>query len=326
MFTIGNNIRMTLFGASHDAKIGVVVDGLKAGYTVNMKGITELLARRKPNTSTASTKRQEADAPAVITGLLDGKTTGAPVVFAIDNGDAHSADYNGDLPRPGHSDYPAYVKYEGHNDVRGGGFFSGRMTACLCIGGAIAMDILAKSGIKVEAIGRICGDVEEAAQSGDSVGGIVSCTVTGVPAGYGDPLFGSVESKISSAIFSVPAVKGVEFGLGFKTASLRGSQNNDEYYINTDAKTKKDFPVLSKTNNAGGVLGGITTGMPITFNVAIKPTPSIAVMQRTVSLSKKKDAEIKIEGRHDVCIVPRAVPVIEAVTAFTILDIMGGHK
>jgi chorismate synthase len=230
------------------------------------------------------------------------------------------------VPRPGHADYTAHVKYDGHEDVRGGGAFSGRMTAPLCIAGGILMQILEKDGITFEAeIKEIGGHTEDiyeiiakAKEAGDSVGGIVQCTIKGLPAGIGGPLFGGVENKISQAVFAIPAVKGIEFGRGFDAARIFGSENNDEYYF--DGETVK-----TRTNNHGGILGGITSGMPVTFNVAIKPTPSIAIEQNSISYSKGESVKLAVTGRHDPCIVPRALPCVEAAAAIAVYDLMRGE-
>ena len=341
----GNSIKVSVFGQSHSQAIGVLIDGLPAGEAVDLEKLQTFLDRRKPNNSVASTKRREPDTVKVLSGLSGGVTCGAPLCAIIENQDPHSQDYNNiiDIPRPGHADYTAHVKYQGHNDVSGGGHFSGRLTAPLCIAGGIALQILERRGIAVGAhivqIGSAQADRYEpvklakegfggalltpemeqeiAAAAGDldSVGGIIECAVLGLPVGLGGPLTEGMESQIAQAVFGISAVKGIEFGAGFQVASMRGSQNNDPFVMEGDR-------VVTETNNAGGILGGITTGMPLIFRLAIKPTPSIGKPQRSVSLSGKCNTELTIKGRHDSCVVPRAIPVAEAVAAMTVLDIL----
>ena len=246
----------------------------------------------------------------------------------IENTNTNSKDYDNlrDIPRPGHADYTAHVKYKGYEDLSGGGHFSGRLTAPLCIAGGIILQILEKEGITIAAeikeIGGRSQDpfqaIEEAKAVGDSVGGIISCVVKGLPAGIGAPMFDGVENRVAQAVFSIPAVKGIEFGRGFDAARIRGSENNDEYYYDGDV-------VKTRTNNHGGILGGISSGMPVTFNVAIKPTPSISIEQNSISYSKGEAAKLEVKGRHDPCIVPRAVPCVEAAAAIAIYDLMRGE-
>lgn len=327
-FTYGNHIKISIFGQSHAPAIGVVMEGVPAGHTIDLEKLQAFLDRRAPGQGPHTTARKEADKPEFLSGLVDGRTCGAPICAIIRNSDTRSKDYEAlrDMPRPGHADYTAHVKYGGHEDVRGGGAFSGRMTAPLCIAGGILMQILEKDGItfdtEIKEIGG-CTDnpyetIAAAKAAGDSVGGVISCTIKGLPAGIGGPLFGGVENKISQTVFAIPAVKGIEFGRGFDAARIFGSENNDEYYF--DGETVK-----TRTNNHGGVLGGITSGMPVTFNVAIKPTPSIAIEQNTISYSKGESVKLAVTGRHDPCIVPRALPCVEAAAAIAIYDLMRGE-
>lgn len=354
----GHLLKVSVFGQSHGKAIGVVVDGLPAGEAVDFTELQAFLDRRKPGKNPLSTARKEADAPTFLSGLENGMTCGAPLCAVIENSDQHSTDYAGltDTPRPGHADYTAGVKWGGHADMRGGGHFSGRLTAPLCIAGGIAKQILARRGIYVGAhlasVGmesdslfplhptaalfdevaaksfpvlddrageRMQALILEARQNLDSVGGVIECAAIGLPAGLGDPMFDGLENRLAAALFGIPAVKGVEFGLGFGSARLHGSENNDPF-------TVEDGRVVTESNRAGGILGGITTGMPITLRVAMKPTPSISQAQRTVSLSAMENAELVIRGRHDPCIAHRAVPVVEAVTATVLLDLLlEGH-
>ena len=328
--TYGENLKISIFGQSHSDAIGVVIDGLPAGFEVDMDELGEFLARRAPGQGKHTTSRKEPDRPEFLSGLAGGKTCGAPLAAVIRNTNTRSSDYDNirDIPRPGHADFAARIKYGGAEDVSGGGHFSGRLTAPLCIAGGIALQILKEKGITVKAeIKEIGGKsdgfletVEEARLDGDSVGGIVECVIEGVPAGYGNPMFGGVENKIASCVFGIPAVKGVEFGAGFEAARMRGSENNDEFYYGGDGR------VRTRTNNHGGILGGITTGMPIVFRAAFKPTPSIGKPQKSISFSEKKDAVLEIKGRHDPCVVMRAAPCVEAAAAITVLDIILGGK
>lgn len=352
---LGEHIHVSVFGQSHSSAIGVVVDGLPAGERVDMEELGRFLKRRAPGQNATSTPRKEADLPQFLSGLVDDVTCGAPLAALIENTNTRSQDYAQlrDKPRPGHADFTAQVKYGGFQDVAGGGHFSGRLTAPLCIAGGICLQILKRRGIEVAAhIASIAGEADrpfdpmgenvealdalkrvpfpvldekagermrkvilQAKEEGDSVGGIIECLVTGVPAGLGEPMFGGMENRLAAALFGIPAVKGVEFGAGFGVATMRGSENNDPF-------TVKDGKLVTETNHAGGILGGITNGMPLVFRLAFKPTPSIAKQQQTVSLSKHQVEELVVTGRHDPCIVPRAVPVVEAVTALTILDLL----
>lgn len=353
--SFGEKFRITVFGQSHSEAIGVVVDGIPAGIKLDMDKISNFMARRAPGNNAYSTKRKENDIPTIISGVVDGITCGTPLCAVIKNNDQHSKDYSKlkNLPRPSHSDFAAYVKHNGFNDIRGGGNFSGRMTAPICFAGAVAMQILEEKGIRIGAhIEKIAGisdsrfdpvnvttdflesisskdfpliddgakenilsKIEEARLDGDSVGGVIECAVTGVPAGVGEPMFEGVENAISQAVFAIPAIKGIEFGNGFSCADLKGSENNDEFII-------KDGKIATRTNNHGGILGGITSSMPIIFRVAVKPTPSIAKVQMTVNLETKAEEELVIEGRHDPCIVPRAVPCVEAVAALALINLI----
>jgi len=353
----GNKIKVSIFGESHGTAIGITIDGLPAGFEIDMDKVSIEMARRAPGKSAISTARKEADAPEILSGVFEGKTTGAPLCGIIRNADTRSKDYDKtkDLMRPGHSDYTGHMRYNGFNDYRGGGHFSGRITAPLVFAGAICKQILESKGVYVGAhinsVGNINDDkfneisiekedllalrdksmplindsLEEkirdsilaAKVTGDSLGGTIECGVVGIKPGIGNPFFDSVESTLAHLIFSVPAVKGIEFGKGFELCTMYGSEANDEYYY-------EDEVVKTKTNNNGGILGGITNGMPLVFKVAIKPTASILKKQQTINIKTKKNEELQIYGRHDPCIVQRAVPVIEAVTAIGLLDLMRG--
>lgn len=356
--TFGQTIKISIFGQSHSAAIGVTIDGLPAGEVIDPVELQQFLNRRAPGQGAYSTTRKEADAPEFLSGVLeqDGMlvTCGAPLCAMIHNTNTRSSDYAKlkDCPRPGHADYTAEIRYGGHQDVRGGGHFSGRLTAPLCIAGGICKQILERRGITVGAhiysIGNVqdtpysplidspdllkktstgfptlsdsAGEemrtlIEACRKDSDSIGGIIECAAIGLPAGIGSPMFDGIENRLSYALFGIPAVKGVEFGDGFGVATLRGSENNDPYYMDGGK-------VKTRTNHAGGILGGITNGMPLTLRVAIKPTPSIFREQQTVSLSGGCNTPLTIQGRHDPCILPRAVPVVEAVTAAVLLDLL----
>ena len=355
MNTLGNKLKVTIFGQSHAPAIGCVIDGLPAGFAPDMDQVAAFMARRAPGQNAWSTPRKEGDTPEVLSGLVDGRTCGAPVAMVIHNGDQHSRDYSGlkRTPRPSHADYTAIIKYGENYDIRGGGQFSGRLTAPLCFAGAFALQLLGQRGITVAAhIGQIENIVdappdfaavkredlevllhkpfpvfddtagmnmrqaiEAARMEQDSVGGVIRCFVLGLPAGVGEPMFGGVENRLAAALFGIPAVRGVSFGTGFAAAGMRGSVHNDPFIM-------EDGRVRTRTNHAGGVLGGITSGMPLVVNIAVKPTASISREQETVDLETKENAPLVIHGRHDPCIVPRAVPVAEAVTALTVLDMM----
>ena len=352
--TYGDNLKLSIFGQSHGAAIGMTLDGIPAGLPVDTDALQAFLNRRAPGQNDWSTPRKEADRPEFLSGILDGFTCGAPIAAAIYNKNTRSGDYANlkDCPRPGHADFTAQIKYGGFQDAAGGGHFSGRLTAPLCIAGGLCKQWLEGMGIQVfahiaaiagisdtpfdplapdgdsiqpefpvinpDAGARMRNAISAAKGDGDSVGGIVECAVTGLPAGVGEPMFGGVESRIAQIVYGVPAVKGVEFGAGFAAAGLRGSQNNDDYVIS-------DGKIRTATNNAGGILGGITNGMPLIFRAALKPTPSISRPQQSVSLSSGEMRELVVKGRHDPCIVPRAVPVIEAAAAIAIFDMILGN-
>ena len=348
----GNKIRISVFGQSHSKAIGVVIDGLPAAKKIDMEKVNEFMARRAPGKNSLSTARKESDTPEILSGLVNGVTCGAPLCMVIYNENQHSEDYKNiiDMPRPSHADYSAYIKHNGFNDVSGGGHFSGRLTAPLCFAGAICMQFLEEMGIEIQAhiqkIKNICDDkidyvnignwntdkkafpvindekgklmiaeIEKARENGDSVGGVIECAVTGVKAGFGEPMFDGIENQLAKNIFGIPAVKGIEFGNGFEATDLYGSENNDDFSV-------ENGEIRTTTNNSGGINGGITNGMPIVFRTAIKPTPSIFKEQNTVSLNNMTEEKLQIKGRHDPCIVQRAVPVVEAVTAITLLDVI----
>ena len=327
-------MKYTIFGESHGPEIGVVLTGVPAGIALDWGFILSEMARRAPGQSALSTARKEADTPEVVSGVFEGKTTGAPLCAIIQNTDTRSRDYE-ELrrkPRPSHADYAAFVASGGFRDYRGGGHFSGRLTAPLVFAGAVAKQVLKPRGITVSARISMLGGVKDPSQSqiedivlsakqaGDSVGGTIACTVEGMPAGLGAPDFGcNVEGIFSQYLFAVPAVKGVAFGAGFALASMRGSEANDPFYMDGDT-------VKTRTNNAGGVNGGITNGMPITFEAVLRPTTSIYKEQDTVDLDTMKDAKIIIHGRHDPCIVTRAVVVIEAAAALASCEVLEGGR
>lgn len=323
--TFGKNVKISVWGQSHSAAIGVTIDGIRAGERIDIDKLQQFMDRRAPGKDRFSTPRKEADKVQFLSGLVDSHTCGAPISAMIENTNTRSQDYDKlrDVPRPSHADYPAFVKYNASNDVAGGGHFSGRLTAPLCIAGGIAKQLLEKEGILVSAqIKSIGGEtdldkayqiIDRAREAQDSVGGVIECTVSGLPVGVGEPMFDGMENRISQAVFAVPAIKGIEFGNGFECTKLFGSQNNDEYYMDGDK-------VRTKTNNHGGILGGLTSGEDLIFRVAVKPTPSIGKEQRSVSLSRKEDTKLEVTGRHDPCIVPRAVVTIEAAAAIAIYD------
>lgn len=350
----GENLRIHIFGESHGPAVGVTVEGIPAGERVDLEELQRFLDRRAPGRSAWSTPRKEADIPEFLSGLREGRTCGTPLTAILKSANTRSGDYDAlrDVPRPGHADYTAWVKYGESRDSRGGGHFSGRLTAPLCIAGGIAKQILARRGIFVgahlasvgtetddafpllptaelfEAVAakpfpvlndaageRMQSAILAAREGGDSVGGVIECAAIGLPAGLGGPMFDGVENRLAAALFGIPAVKGVEFGAGFAAARSCGSANNDPFTISNGR-------VVTTTNHAGGILGGITNGMPLTLRLAVKPTPSISRPQHTVSLSAMEDAELTIRGRHDPCIAHRAVPVAEAVTAAVLLDLL----
>ena len=324
--SIGNNVSITLFGESHGKAIGAVLDGMPSGIKVDEEYIASQLTRRRPKDA-LSTPRQEKDEFSILSGVFEGRTTGTPICITIPNADTHSSDY-GEMQykmRPSHADYTANCRYNGFQDYRGGGHFSGRITAALVAAGALIIPALNKKGIYVSTnILSIAGEtVEEkrnekilaAKSEGDSVGGVLETSITGVPAGVGEPWFDTVEGMLSHAIFSIPAVKGIEFGLGFNFADKKGSEANDQMYADGDS-------VKCYTNNNGGVMGGITNGMPIVFRTVIKPTPTISKEQKTVDISTMQNTTIAARGRHDPCIVHRASVVVESVAALVIADML----
>ena len=354
-YSFGKNFKVTLFGQSHSEEIGIVIDGISAGYKINKDLIRKNLERRRPGKNKFSTARKEDDDFKIVSGEVEGITCGAPLCALIENKDQRSKDYDNlkDRPRPSHADYPAYVKFKGFNDIRGGGQFSGRMTAPIVIAGSIAEDLLLKRGIKIysriKSIGQ-ASDIEldlkeikeekfsilknedfpafedsarekmqeeilKAKEVGDSIGGIVETFILNMPVGIGEPFFDSLESVISHAVFSIPGIRGIEFGSGFEAAKMHGSSHNDEYYY-------ENGEVKTRTNNHGGIIGGLSSGMPIIFRTAVKPTSSIAKTQNTISLKDKKNVNLKIIGRHDPSIVPRALVAIEMITALAILDLV----
>lgn len=354
-YSFGKNFKVTLFGQSHSEDLGIVIDGISAGYKINKDLIRKNLERRRPGKNKFSTARKEDDDFKIVSGEVEGITCGAQLCALIENKDQRSKDYDNlkDRPRPSHADYPAYVKFKGFNDIRGGGQFSGRMTAPIVIAGSIAEDLLLKRGIKIysriKSIGqasdidinlnkigeeKLCDlknedfpvfdnearekmqeEILKAKEDGDSIGGIVETFVLNMPAGIGEPFFDSLESVISHAVFSVPGIRGIEFGSGFEAAKMHGSSHNDEYYY-------ENGEVKTRTNNHGGIIGGLSSGMPIIFRTAVKPTSSIAKTQNTISLKDKKNVNLKIIGRHDPSIVPRALVAIEMITALAILDLV----
>lgn len=349
----GNKLKVSIFGESHGEGIGVVIDGLPSGIELDLNYVDSQMNRRAPGQNNISTPRKEDDSYKILSGYFENKTTGSPLCALIMNEDAKSKDYS-ELKtkiRPGHSDYTGFVKYQGYNDYRGGGHFSGRLTAPLLFAGSIAMQILERKNIfigsrvksiynitdetqlefneneikKLRSMGFPVLDVQKQQQmqqaivkaknEEDSLGGVIETYIINIPAGYGEPFFDSVESKISHMIFSIPAVKGIEFGAGFKITEFTGKETSDEFMIYNNK-------IITRSNNNGGILGGITNGMPIIFRTAIKPTASIASAQNTVDISKMENSVLNIKGRHDPCIVPRALPVIEGAAALVVLDLM----
>ncbi len=346
---------MQIYGGSHDEKIGMRLSGFPSGIEIDMVALEAFLARRAPGKDAFSTKRREPDKPVFLSGLDGNITTGEVIEAVIYNQNQHSSDYSSliDVPRPSHADYAARLKYGDRVDLRGGGHFSGRLTAPMCIAGGICLQMLAKRNIHIGAhiasVGNIRDDcfdkvnlsesdlealhshafpvineakgedikalIEEVRLDADSIGGTVECAVIGLPAGLGEHMFQGVEGRISAIVFGIPGVKGIEFGLGFGSSALRGSENNDPFY--TDGSR-----IYTKTNNCGGILGGMTNAMPVIFRAALKPTPSIGKEQDSVSLSRLENVKLTIQGRHDPCIVPRAVPVFEAAAAIAVTDML----
>lgn len=352
-FSFGNKIKITLFGQSHSEMMGVVIENLPSGFNINEDKLAVFMARRAPGNDEFSTPRKEGDKVRFVSGIVDGKTCGAPLCAVIENTNTRSKDYENlkDVPRPGHADFAAWAKFGENRDVSGGGQFSGRLTAAMCIAGGILMQIFENRGIYIGAhiasVGNVCDDlfdsvnvnkenfvggkpfpvindekgelmkeeIRRAKSDGDSIGGSIECVILGIDAGVGDTLYGGIESRISSAVFAIPAVKGIEFGAGFEAAKMRGSENNDEFCIN-------EGRIVAKTNNHGGILGGISSGMPIVFRTAFKPTPSISKPQQSVSLSKGEETVLEIKGRHDPCIVKRATVCVEAAAAIAMADLL----
>ena len=348
--SIGKEFIVTTFGESHGKVVGVVVDGCPAGLPLSEADFQEELDRRIPAEPKIVSGRIEKDVAKILSGVFNGFTTGAPIALTVENKETNSSDYEAikDLPRPGHSDYPARVRYGGFNDYRGGGRFSGRVTVELILAGTIAKKLLNRIDIDVLAYTQSIGNVKtdkkfgaaeirknknaaatrcpdlacaekmeeaiiNARKAGDSLGGVIECIALNMPVGVGEPLFDSLDADLAKAVFAVPAVKGVEFGAGFGAAEMSGSQNNDAFL-------SKNGKVLTSTEHAGGILGGLSSGMPIMIRVAIKPTPSIAKEQKTVNLATMENAALNVKGRHDPCVVPKAVPAIEAAVAITLAD------
>lgn len=344
--TYGERFRFTIFGQSHSPAIGVTIEGIPAESKVDLDRLQAFLDRRAPGRDATATQRKEADRVEVLSGLVDGVTCGTPLTAIIRNTNTRSQDYDAlrDCPRPGHADFTAQFRYGESHDVAGGGHFSGRLTAPLCIAGGICLQLLEQMGVTIGAkilqienvtaapfdpVGVTKEQLEQAKEAplsdamraailaakeaGDSVGGIIQCAAIGLPAGWGDPMFGGMENRIAQIVFGIPAVKGLEFGAGFAAAQMRGSVHNDPFRMAGDK-------IITATNHHGGILGGITSGMPLIFRAAIKPTPSIAMEQQSVSLEKRENTSLVIHGRHDPCIVPRAVPVMEAAAAAAIYD------
>lgn len=349
----GNKIKFSIFGESHGEAVGITIDGLEPGMVLDFEDIKKEMDRRAPGKSALASTRREKDEFQVLSGIFNGKTTGTPLCAIIPNTGQKSGDYEKtkDLMRPSHADYTGYIKYKGFNDYRGGGHFSGRLTAPLVFAGAICRQVLGKKGIMLGSHIKSVGTIEDAGfdltevgaevltslwekpfpvidpsageamekaiiqakNSRDSLGGVIEAAVINLPAGIGEPFFDSMESTLAHILFSVPGVKGLEFGSGFEITKMKGSQAKDEYYI-------KDGQVKTYSNHNGGILGGITNGMPLIFRVAVKPTPSIGLEQRTINVARSVNENIEITGRHDPCIVLRAIPVIEAVTAMALLD------
>lgn len=354
--SFGKHIQVSVFGASHGTAIGAVVDGLPCGFKVDLDQLQAFLQRRAPGQNALTTQRKEADQPEFLAGIVDGILSGSPLAFQIRNTSQHSKDYNNlrDIPRPSHADFTARARYGDKVDMRGGGHFSARLTAPLCVAGGIALQILATKGIHIGAHLKQVGPIKdqpidftnpdlralalaarepiamvnpqaraeatrivtELRDQGDSTGGIVEVFATGLPLGLGNPNFDGLENRLAAAVFGVPAVKGISFGSGFDGICHLGSQENDPFTI-------KEGQVKTKSNNSGGIQGGISNGMPLVMQAAIKPTPSIYKEQDSLSLSKMEATKLVIKGRHDPCVALRAVPVIEAVTALVILDFLG---
>ena len=352
--TFGEYLKLSIFGQSHGSAIGMTLDGIPAGLPVDTEKLQQFLDRRAPGQHDWSTPRKEADAPEFLSGIVDGYTCGAPITAIIRNTNMHSGDYDHlkDIPRPGHADYTAHIKYGGYQDASGGGHFSGRLTAPLCIAGGLCKQWLEEMGIRIGAHIDFLGGITDSAfdpldpelrfvnsrfpvlcpqagqamreriaevqSQGDSIGGEIECAVSGAPAGIGEPMFGGVENRIAQVVYGIPGVKSLEFGAGKQVAYNTGSKMNDAFVL-------ENGRVVTATNHCGGILGGITNGMPIIFRVAVKPTPSIGKLQRSVNLQTMEEVDLEIKGRHDPCIVPRAVPVVEAAAAIAIYDLILGN-
>ncbi|MCQ2416489.1 MAG: chorismate synthase [Oscillospiraceae bacterium] len=353
--SFGESLKVSIYGESHGNGIGALIEGLPAGEIIDFEKLMLFMERRQGGRNSLSTSRKEPDIPEFVSGVLDNRITGFPVCIRIANTNTRSGDYSNLLknPRPSHADYSAFVKWNGYADMRGGGHFSGRLTAPICAAGGIAKQILERHGIFIGAhlatIGSVsdemfpmqpspqlfeqiaqkafpvisdaCGEqmqneILAAREEMDSIGGTIECMITGLPAGLGDPMFDGIENRLARVLFGIPAVKGVEFGDGFGLSAMRGSQANDPFCVDEAGG------IRTATNRNGGILGGITTGMPVRFRIAMKPTPSIGITQNTVSLETKQNTTIEIHGRHDPCIAQRAVPVAEAAAALVTLDVL----
>jgi len=353
--TWGNNIKISIFGESHGKGIGIVIDGLPPGENINFDDVNLQLQRRRPGNSHLTTERKESDIPQIISGILNETTTGTPLCAVINNENANSADYyqQNFLLRPGHGDYTDYIRYQGFSDFRGGGHFSGRLTAPLVFAGAVCKQILKRKNISIGShISSVCSifdkpfdgvnipselleslsreflplinkskkseiedEILKAKSDGDSLGGTIECAIVGLPAGIGNPIFDNIESKISSLVFGIPGIKGIEFGNGFHSSAIKGSENNDSFIF-------KDGKIQTTTNNHGGILGGISSGMPIIFKTSFKPTPSISKPQKTINFKDNSYQEISTKGRHDPCIAIRGGPIVEGVAGIAILDLI----
>lgn len=353
--TYGENLKLAIFGQSHGVSIGMTLDGIPAGLPVDADRLQAFLNRRAPGQGDYATPRKEADKAEFLSGILDGFTCGAPIAAVIRNTNTRSGDYDNlkACPRPGHADYTAQVKYGGFQDAAGGGHFSGRLTAPLCVAGGLCLqwldDLRIRVGARILSIGtedrdapldplnpqldligkdfpvvsreagsRMREAIRQARAEGDSLGGMIECFITGIPAGLGEPMFGGVESRIASIVYGIPAVKSVSFGAGAQAARMKGSECNDPFAF-------ENGKVVTLTNNAGGILGGITNGMPVIFTAAVKPTPSISRPQQSVDFKTGASATLEVKGRHDPCIVPRAVPVVEAAAAIAVYDMILGN-
>lgn len=361
MNTFGNKYKISIFGESHGEAVGIVIDGVPAGIKLDFEAINDEMQRRAPGNGEYATERKESDIPEIISGVKDGVTSGYPLTCTIRNTNVNSADYS-EVFRPGHADWPVYIKHKGYADMKGGGHSSGRLTAGLVFAGAIAKQVLAEKGInvfgRIKSIGTKQDDIDlasigeydvvllnkleqiskkkfsadeeneeifrmiiaDAKESDDSIGGTVEAVAIGLPAGIGEPFFASLESRIAAMLFSIPAVKGVEFGRGFEITKMKGSEANDPIVLSKEGK------IVSETNNNGGILGGISNGMPIVATVAIKPTASIGMEQKTVDPTTMQETKMIVHGRHDPCIAPRAVPVVEAGIAIVLLDFLMESK